>query len=262
MMTGATSNILKDTITYDPQKGGSVRKKAQFASYSAAFAYVQSIPGHNGYKWEITPMQVDDWHEVTMESGAGSYGGSGSDGITQNDPNAPLNDIWELQPNAVEKDFLASTDLAAVGKLMEGITAANIETIQTAIQNNTGSGTLSGNQLKIYKLKKAGVNGKSIFQPVLRHTKLVRQDYSVQTALTNVGNIFTSTQLYSLEGVPPILLFNIPTSSTVTLGNGLTVYVGWMKGYPTITQVVNGQWQIVQDFAFGEWATDLYSAAS
>lgn len=261
MMTGATSNIFKDTITYDPQKGGGVRKKAQFASYSAAFAYVQSIPGHNGYKWEITPMQADDWHEVTMESGAGSYGGSGSDGITQNDPNAPLNDIWELQPNAVEKDFLASTDLAAVGKLMNGITAADMDSIQAALANNS-AGSLAGNKLIIYKLKRAGVNGKQVYQPVLRHTKLVRQDYTIQTALTNVGNIFSSSQLYSLEGVPQILLFNVPASARIQLGNSLYVNVGWMKGYPTITQVVNGQWQIVQDFSFGEWAEDLYTLAT
>lgn len=251
--TGATSATLKESLTFDPQQGGVVTKRAKFSTRSAADAYVFSQPGYQNYKYSIVPMDVEDWHEVRMESASGSYSGSGQTTVVD-DPNAPLVDAWELQPNIVEKDLM-DADVSAVNSL----TTAQKKEVTDAVQS---SGTLptfgSSTQTTLAKLLVAGVRSVRIFAPVLRRTRLVRRDYTVKDALTNVGSVIAAASFTNYEAVPAILLFSLPAGGTVTR-DSLTLKYGWYKKYPAVTQVSGGQWQLVQEWEYGLWSNDLYT---
>ena len=110
---------------------------------------------------------------------------------------------------------------------------------------------------KAYLLKVAKVSSIRIFAPVLRRTKTVRRDYSIQDSLTNVGKVILQENMRSTEGVPGILLFNLASGSNPTRDDGLEMKYGWLKKYPTISQTVGG-WSIQQEWEFGLWSTDLY----
>jgi hypothetical protein len=80
----------------------------------------------------------------------------------------------------------------------------------------------------------------------------------LKDALTNVGKVISAANLQSLENVPGVLLFNLPTNSSPTRADGLTLSYGWFKRAPTITQVSGAKWELVQEWQYGLWSTDLY----
>jgi len=201
-----------------------------------------------GYEWSVTPLSGGCYRlEATND-----YSQTGG----QSDPNTPLSDVWELQPNQVEKDILDS-DNATVNLLTDG----NKKLLQTYIDspNTTPAFTGSGPQIAaaetLLKLSLAGVKSVRIFAPVLRHTR----DYTIAQSLTNVGSIIYAGSLKSLEGTPGTLLFNLPSNSNPTRSDGLTMKYGWMKKYPTISQVGGGKWNLQQEFEWGLWSYDLYN---
>jgi hypothetical protein len=231
-----------------------------------------------GWEFEVTPMEGGCYDlKCTGRYSAAYDPAKGNPPLSAiYDPNMALSDTWELSANSAEKSMFDCTELNASGKVMYGVTPSLIQKIKDAnnpndvpksADNNADTGsavgsTVAANCMTLWKLVKNGVESKVIFQPILRHKKIVRPDYTIQTNLNNVGHIFTSAQMNSFEGAPNVVFFAVPASSTVTLANGLSVYVGWLKLYPTVQPVAAGNWEINQEYQFGEWAVDLYTAAS
>lgn len=252
-MTGQSSIELKEKISYSPQTGKVFSKRGKFATKALAESYVYSVPGYNAYKWEITPMDVDDFHEVTMESTAGSYSG-GSNGTVQNDPNAPLIDKWEISGNSKQIPLM-SANVSAVNSL----TAADRITIDEYAKGSIAYADLSAASKAIVDLQTAGFDSVQVFPPVLRHTKMTRNDYTVKQSKTNVGKIYTTAQMYSIEGVPATLLVDLPTDSNPSRGDSISVAYGWLKKFPTIEQVADGEWNITQEYDYDLWPTSIFT---
>jgi hypothetical protein len=204
-----------------------------------------------GYEYTVTPLSGGCYR---MEA-TGEWGSQGSDG-TDSSPNEALNDVWELQPNMVEKDFF-DADISLVNSLSN----ADMKKVKDAIEKLTGdqSASFTGNSLKCYKLLSAGVKSIRTFAPVLRHNQTFRRDYTVRASLTNVGSVITNASLSSIEGVPETLLFNLPTNSNPSRTDGVGLGYGWLKKYPTISQVAGGKWSIQQEWEWGLWSVDLYA---
>lgn len=246
--TGSDQEILSKTTSWSSASGLMEDFVAEFASATAeadAIAYAQTL---NCESWVVSPTQAGCFRLTAKIPKAAI--GSGSGGGISN-PNVPLNNVWELQPNMVEKDIM-DADIA-----INDLTTAQKDAVTAAVAAND-VGTLSGNSLKFYKLLRAGVKSIRIFEPVLRHSLTVRSDYSIAASLTNAGKIYTTAQLYSVENVPKILLFDLPSLSAVRT-DSVSVDYGWLKKYPSVTQISGGKWQIEQEWEYGLWATDLYS---
>lgn len=254
-ITGATKVVQAKTTGFNVQTGYFEKIVTDFAGPGAE-ANAQAL-GRSmcllGYNWTCTTLGGGAFRLEQTSEQASPGSGSGSN---ISDPNTPLNDIWELQPNLVEKDLL-DTDVSTINAL----TSAEKKAITDAVSKE-GDTTLTGTSLTLYKLLVAGVKTRRVYAPTLRHTRLVRKDYSITDSLRNVGNILTTAQLYSLEKVPKILLFGLPSGTTPTRADGLSLGYGWYKKPPTITQVSGGKWQLVQEWEYGLWSTDIYTGAS
>lgn len=184
-----------------------------------------------------------------------------------NNPNAieaPV-DLWEYFGQRAEKDLLEAD-------VPSGITATlsqkNIEVIRGALNGifPDGGETLGstdftdGNQanaLILYKLMLAGVRSAVARVPMLRHTQTVSNNWSVPASLTNVGRIISTAMLLSLESVPTSLLINLP-NRVPTAFQTINVKYGWLKNDPTVQQVAFRKFQIVQEWEYGLWPTDVY----
>lgn len=254
--TGQTSIVLNDSTSYDPIQGASTRKRSKHKTRALAEAYVYSVPGFNAYKWSITPLDYDDWHEVTMESVSGSYSGSGSTTVN-NDPSAPLVDAWELVPNLAEKDILESS-------FVDALTAAEKKEILDAVNASgalpTFAGTNAATMTKIAKLMVGGLKYVRILAPTIRHTRIMRRDFTVAQAYDRVGSVFTTSSLRSYENVPSQVLFDLPNTADPSRGDSLNFNYGWLKKPASIQQISGGQWQIVQEYDWGLWSEDIYGA--
>jgi hypothetical protein len=187
--TGQTQIVLNDSIVYDPQNGASVKKRSKHKTYALALAYVQSVPGFNAYKWSITPLDVDEWHEVTMESQNGSYTGSGSTTVND-DPSAPLVDAWELVPNVVEKDVLESDATNVLA-----LTDNDVTEIRKCLDSGDAPDLSSSAADDLFLVMKSGFKNIRVIAPTIRHTRLMRRDFTVQQAYDRVGKIFTTSSL-------------------------------------------------------------------
>lgn len=175
-------------------------------------------------------------------------------------------DTWELAANRVEKDLLVS-DIASVNDLDD----VDAQVLRAFINGDTtyaydefawinnGSSNPSG----LYKLIKAGVKSSQVFQPILRRTTTASDSYIVSASLTNVGLIYSTAQILAENDVPASIANNMPTtgpsgSATRTL-DGITYTYGWMKGYPIITDTIDGKVQIQQEWEFGLWTSILHT---
>lgn len=264
--TGATSIVLNPSYSYDPNSGRSTKLRAKFATKALAEAYIYGTQGFNAYKWTITPMDMDDWHEVTMESASGSYTGNGNTTVSE-DPSAPLNDVWELVPTLAEKDILDSEI-----SLISTIGASNMVILKNII-SGTGPDTWTGDPtttfnnnpsadytatVKFWNLYQAGFKTVRVLAPTIRHTRVMRRDFTVAQAYDRIGRVFTTTSLRTYENVPAQVLFDLPNTSDPTRNDGITVHYGWLKKPASIQQVSEGKWQIVQEYDWGLWPEDIY----
>jgi hypothetical protein len=257
--------IPQSTVTnYDSQSGISETVKTIYAGTTAqADALAAGRAGRSGARaesWTVENIGGDTW-QLTQKFPLGVFGGSGSGGAGVDDPTVPLNDIWELQSNTVEKDILES-DIAAVAEL----TSKEVNTLQDAVAKYNGyttadptfTSTHATTMLKLYHLMVAKVTSVRVFQPTIRHTRIVRGDYTIKDALTNCGKVISSASFAAYENPPGVLLFQLPSGTTVTR-DGATLSYGFYKHYPQVNQVADARWQLVQEWEFGLWANDLYT---
>ena len=244
-ITGQTLVVKQRTTGYSKQRGRYEIYIEDHTTESAAQAAGQALE-FRGYEWEVSPLDAGCFRMTARAESAVPSG---------QDPNLPLNDVWELQPNVVEKDFLEA-DLSAINAL----TDTQIADVKKAGDDPTVDITsYNSTQKTCVRLLRAGVKSVRVFAPVLRHTITVARNYTVAATLTNCGSILSTSALQSNENVPGTLLFNLPTGSNPTRTDGLSLKYGWFKKYPSVTQVGQGRWQIVQEWEYGLWSNDLYN---
>jgi hypothetical protein len=118
---------------------------------------------------------------------------------------------------------------------------------------------VTGDALTVWKIQRAGVKSKVIYQPMLRHTRTVSSSYQVPASLTGVGTVYSTARLLALEPIPSLISGSLQSSSTTTRTDGVKVAFGWLKTYPTISIASHNKAQIVQEWQWGQWADKLYT---
>lgn len=159
---------------------------------------------------------------------------------------------WELFAQEVEKDVLQA-DLAA----LDGISRDEKEKIRAAIDNpsaNQSPALSNPTAIELYLEMLDGLRSVRVAVPTLRHTQTVSTLWTVGAALTNVGRIISTSSLLALEGVPPGLLFNLPTGNS----NRAAAGYGWYKKFPTVRIAAGHRLQLEQEWEYGLWSTLIY----
>lgn len=113
----------------------------------------------------------------------------------------------------------------------------------------------------IFSMNLRNFTASPIFAPVLRFTQTVTSQYAIAASLLNAGNIISTGSMAILEAIPSGLLFNLPNPSnppaTYVVSAGDLVY-GWFKDYPTVRQIAQLKYNIVQEWQFGLYPVAVY----
>ena len=276
--TGLAKVELAINESYSPGKGYETRRRYegtgdtdginelnQLRAMLAGSGWSFSVTGINGPKWTL---------EATR---GGSYNQSGPDGSPGNEVTEPLSDQWELSSNLVEKDLLESDSPMINSLYLEsispgsGVTFARfMKDLKEMMEDPSKIPTTFSNPFPfpVYKaiiqLIQSGVKSVRIFQPTLRHVKIVADAYSVEESMDRCGQIIKAADIEALEGIPGELHFNLPsgTNARRTDDFGKRLYYGWCKKYPNVSQQAEGKWQITTEYEWGLWHQDLYQFAT
>lgn len=242
------------------------------------------------YSKEGTQTEIEDlvqgfinagWnYTVTrMKGGICRIEGNTKSPLGGNPATEELENVWELEGNEVSKDVLEA-DFPFSGTNSAGydiatpISSNDRQLIRSALDRSDLTSDLkigtafatadyAAGAIAMYKLMKSGVTNFPVTASVIRHTKVVSNQYQVQCSFNNVGRLITQSNMYSVEGVPGTLLFAVPTFPTVTQyieDSGDLVYA-WRKPMPSVTRQSSVKWRVSQLWQYGLWATKLYGAA-
>lgn len=219
------------------------------------------------------PLAAAGWLYTVTNEAAGlarieaTKGTSPSDAATE-EPE----DVWELDPNEVEKNLLEADFASGISGQIGRISNRNRLVLKAALKTPSewedgtslpafaSDGTIS-NALSLFYLMMNNVESIPIEATVIRHTKTFSNTYVLPGGLfTNVNRIISTSSMYSVEGVPSTILYSVPTPPTVaqyieTLGD---LQYGWRKVRAGVTRVNRTKWRTTQNYQFGLWAVKLY----
>ena len=219
----------------------------------------------DGVSYDVEELRGDLWrltsqYATPQPDGAG--GGAGEE----------IAVTWELLPKDAQKDLLASSHA-----LVAGLTQSQIEQIRRdaddplcgALEAPTATGgrvsVLAGDALKVLKLLKAKVDSVEVEQPVLQLTWIVPQNVTLSYAYENIGRIYTTASLISVEAIPGYISSSMTawtaSFSNPSYGTGrLSLVFGWKKRAPTQRLAGFSKREISQTWEFGLWSTDIYGS--
>jgi hypothetical protein len=95
--------------------------------------------------------------------------------------------------------------------------------------------------LNYIRSKVNGVVSWTVSQWVLRNTKLIANNSTIKPSLLNVGKVYSTEQLRTVELIPATIKFDLAPGF-------------WLKRTPTIEQTAADKWTIVQEW----WHGDAY----
>lgn len=236
----------------------------QSFSYRGTRAEVAALgPQFNveGWTWAVT-------HEAaglaTLEAQAGFGGGPG---YVDEEPE----NIWELDPNEVEKPLLeADFPFGSIGTITPENKAIIADALKRPDEFATSSPAFTGANIgganSLYLLLRAEVQSFPVEASVIRHTQVVSNRYTVKTSYNNCNRIISTAAMTSVEGVPSDLLYNLPSEPSPTQyietpaspGIANDLQYGWRKIRPAVTRMSRFKWRITQNYQFGLWAIKLY----
>jgi hypothetical protein len=248
--TLGTVGAIEQPSSYGFTQGkGSFSKRSWKITNPSSVVTLVSQLAAAGYSYEVTNGQY-----ITVEARAEQDPSSG-------DPaNTPLQDIWERVGVVSEKDILESDTTA-----ISSISSEDLDIIKREIDSPNSTGTNpwvwadSSNKYKLFKLLYYGVKNARVWQPVVKHSYITASTYSVKWSDLNVGKIISTSKMYSLEGCPAAVLFNLPTQSPNR--TDISLSAGWYKRPASVQQLAGGQWQITQEYEFGYWPDLIYTLA-
>ena len=235
--------------------GAATQRQRWLVTDQADVATLVSALINGGYSYSIQYDGPICTVEGTLDYATTAGGGGGTPTTT------PWTTIWERDIKVTEKDLLES-NLAIVNST--DLTELHKATIQIGLANNVQPAAtgLTGNPLKVYVLMFNKVKSVMVYQPIIRRTKLCSNSYGIAESDANMGKILTAAQMSSLEGAPASLLFALPASGTSTIRTDFAIRVGYLKMPARVQQQGDGKWQISQEFDYGDWAADIYAAAT
>ena len=171
----------------------------------------------------------------------------------------PLAEIWERDSVTTEKDLL-QCDLNSFAQILPYKKLL----IQKAIDDKTAldSSVTGPYEVIAYNLLAAGVKSIRVSSPVVRRTRITASSYTVKASDTNMGKILSTAQMSSFEGAPSTVLFALPSTGAYSGVGGITRRSGWYKKPAKVAQQGDGRWQIVQEYEYDIWSSDLYESAS
>jgi hypothetical protein len=178
-------------------------------------------------------------------------GGSGSD------PGQDFVDTWEFFANEHEKDVLQSdTDVVRAFNEDDFATAkamlqdpASVKPLSTAVNNLFSSGAKAAGAETLMRLMFGGFTSARIFQPIIRHTQTVTNQWTIPAAQTNVKKIISTASLISLEAIPNHILFQLPNGFSTKADFSY----GWYKKFPTTRTAARQRTQLEQEWEYGLW---------
>lgn len=238
--------------SWSPTKGISITRTWRMASEATKNSLEAQL---RAQMWDINVAELSggNW-EVTATSSTDPFSGPQGEQIVE---------YWELVPKDCSKELLASHH-----NLVSGLTQGAVDNIKKAVDNSdTTSATcgLTGNPLVVFKLMRAGVEHVEIEQPILQHVWQVPIGVNLTYSYSYIGRIYTNATLFG-EGVPPDLQTSIAawtasfTNPTMDASRPTCVF-GWKKKAPTQRIGSDNKREISQQWEFGFWSTDIYSAA-
>ena len=172
--------------------------------------------------------------------------------------------VLNLHPNTI-KDVEKAAD-----KLNDGTYANAAAAFAVDIHTGTTStGSWTNNAKFLFFMLSKGQESWLDFEYVLRKTELVASDYQRQMATSGVGYIWTTAQVASAEGMPPMIQATISDINAPTFtvpsdvsGTGYTYKCRWLKKSPQITQVAGGKFERNQEWQLNIWPNFVYPEAS
>jgi len=113
-------------------------------------------------------------------------------------------------------------------------------------------------EVSLLELLKSGVESYIVNQAVVIVTDTASAAYPWDVGFTNVGSVFTTDAMVADAELSSGWADNLPSSANSPAG----FQYGWVKGPPEITTVGGNRSQLVQEFEFGLWSTELYDVVT
>lgn len=179
--------------------------------------------------------------------------------------------LWEYTGTEVQKNVLTTGSPSGFTSIAASLTSLNIEVIQKALQGtlpekapkdaagvqfidasaNCFTDGNAANALEIYNMMKCGFEDVILQAPIIRHTQMVSLIYPITLSKLNVGRIFTTPTLISIENPPTWAVNGLPSDSPPSSLSGFSLAYGWRKSAPHIQQIARQKTQLIQEFQYG-----------
>jgi hypothetical protein len=174
--------------------------------------------------------------------------------------------VWEISGHASEQSVLECTDRTPISTLTTNqklaielsIKEGNEKAMIATITGDTGQDVYP-KMKTVYNLMAIGVEGKQVFNPTVRRTITVSNNYNANWSLNNVGKVLSKGTLLSSYGVPNYISNLMANSSTeATDNNGVKSVTGYLEQYPNYQTVGGNNIQISQEWIYSKFSTLLY----
>jgi len=177
---------------------------------------------------------------------------------------------WELLQTPQEKEILKSNSVA-----VNYMPAHYKKIIEDSIKNQTGElalpvedGVVNGISLEnhriaarqLWDLMMHGYTTTITYQPTLRRTVTPYINYPLTGFVSNVGKIYRTNTLISVENIPANFAYVLPTDEDPAAAtvDGLNLKWGWLKQSTSVLQISNQKLQVSQDWVYGLYSYIIY----
>lgn len=227
--------------------------------------YVRGEGVRDIYKWEgpadqakpkfFALLQTGLYDTITTlrDSNGVVYGLQAVAFGTPQDATSAFEVIWEVLPSPFEEDIFQHA-------VFDSLSDSTIRLMKNHLDNPEESTapnlTADSDEEKMYKLILRGVTSTKDHAPVIQKTTVVGNQYDQDVAYTNVRRIIPNDSIRAAENIPSD--FRIPFTDSAGLPDtkdGFTI--GWYKQPPTTRRRSRGTYDIVQQWEFGIWNTDV-----
>jgi hypothetical protein len=217
-----------------------------------------------GWKFDLDPESESEYYTLTATYAVESAG----DKTPSNDPAKVLADIWTLTGNDLEKSLWEHPKIKTELNKIATETSSDADWKQLLDFRKAINDYVSGSYdtsdpdyatigdltpalsppinstiiKEFIGLMCMGTDTYTVSQYVLRRTVEVPWNTSFKPSLTNVGNVYSTSSLTSIELIPSSIKFTLPDGY-------------WLKRTPTMEQQASGTWQVTQEW----WHADSYS---
>jgi hypothetical protein len=111
---------------------------------------------------------------------------------------------------------------------------------------------------KAFDLLQEGTENFENFSWILTRTRTVSRQYkTTKIEIQDINKIFTTEELAAM--VNNLLLFDVPSLVLTADDTRRRRFAGWRKKLAKVTDVANGQRQMIETWQLAKWSLDLYS---